>query len=117
MVAHCMDNPLAILNRVHPLIEIQRQGIARVCRQHGVHKLEAFGSVLRDDFDPARSDIDLLVEFEPEAAADFSNFLDLKQALENLLQRPVDLVELHTIGNRRLRHHINHGKAAVYDAA
>lgn len=62
------------------------------------------------------SDIDLLVEFEPQAAADFGNFLDLKQALENLFQRPW-ICWSRTIGNRRLRHHINQGKASVYDAA
>jgi len=102
---------------MNSLIEIQREDIARLCRQYGVRRLEAFGSVLRADFDAERSDIDLLVEFEPQAAADFGNFLDLKQALENLFQRPVDLLEPHTIGNRRLRHHINQGKASVYDAA
>lgn len=102
---------------MQPLLEIQREDIARICRQFGVRRLEAFGSVLREDFDAARSDIDLLVEFEPDAAGDFSNFLNLKQALEDLLQRPVDLLEPHAIVNRRLRHHINQSKASVYDAA
>ncbi len=102
---------------MHPLIEIQREGIARLCRQYGVDRLDAFGSVLREDFDAEHSDIDLLVQFKPEAAADFGHFLDLKQALECLFQRPVGLLEPHTIRNRRLRHHIDHGKALVYDAA
>ena len=65
-------------------------------------RLEAFGSVLRDDFDAERSAIDLLVEFKLEVAADFGNLLDLEQALESLFQRPVDLLEPHTIRNRRL---------------
>jgi uncharacterized protein len=66
--------------------------------------LEVFGSVLRSDFDPLRSDVDVLVEFESRVAGSFANFLDLKEALERLLQRPVDLVELHAVRNRRLRH-------------
>ena len=102
---------------MQPLFEIQRDEIARICRQFGVRRLEAFGSVLREDFDAARSDIDLLVEFEPDAGGDFSNFLDLKQALENLLERPVDLLEPNAILNRRLLHHINRSKAPIYDAA
>lgn len=102
---------------MHPLIDAQREDIARLCRQYGVRRLEAFGAVLRADFDAARGDIDLLVEFNPDAAISFGDVLDLKQALERLLQRPVDLLEPHTIGNRRLRHHVHHGKAPVYDAA
>ena len=76
-----------------------------------------FGSVLRSDFDPQRSDVDVLVEFEPQVASSFANFLDLKEALEGLLRRPVDLVELHTIRNRRLRHYIEQSKSPVYAAA
>jgi len=52
---------------VHPLIENNREAIFRLCRHHGVRKLEAFGSILRGDFDPARSDVDILVEFQAAA--------------------------------------------------
>jgi len=54
---------------MHPLIENNREAIARLCRLHGVRSLEAFGSILRDDFDPGRSDVDVLVEFEAQAVA------------------------------------------------
>ena len=91
--------------------------IGRLCRLHGVRKLEVFGSVLRSDFDPQHSDVDMLVEFEPRVANSFANFLDLKEALERLLERPVDLVELHTVRNRRLRHYIEQSKSPVYAAA
>lgn len=57
------------------------------------------------------------MEFNPDSATSVGNFLDLKQALERLLQRPVDLLEPHTIRNHRLRHHIHHGKAPVYGTA
>jgi hypothetical protein len=44
---------------MHPLIENNRETIAGLCRRHGVQKLEAVGSVLGEDFDPHRSDVDL----------------------------------------------------------
>jgi len=46
-------------------IPLDREQIAAFCRARGIRKLSFFGSVLRDDFDPARSDIDVLAEFEP----------------------------------------------------
>ena len=96
-----------------PLIEDNLEAIGRLCRLYGVRKLELFGSILRQDFDPEHSDVDLLVKFERRVADSFANFLDLKEALEQLLGRPVDLVELRAIRNRRLRHHIEQSQSAV----
>ena len=47
------------------LAKPQLDAIAVACRQHRVLRMHLFGSVLRDDFDPSRSDLDLLVEFQP----------------------------------------------------
>lgn len=99
------------------LIDDNLDEIGKLCRLHGVRKLEVFGSVLRSDFDPQRSDVDVLVEFESRVASSFANFLDFKEALERLLGRPVDLVELHAVRNRRLRHYIEQSKSPVYAAA
>jgi predicted nucleotidyltransferase len=101
---------------MHPLIDNNRMAIADLCRLHGVRRLEAFGSILRRDF-RAESDVDILVEFEPAAAGSFQNFLDLKESLEALLGRSVDLLELHAVRNRRLRHYIEKGRSPIYDAA
>jgi hypothetical protein len=46
-------------------IPIDREQIARFCRERGIRKLSLFGSVLRPDFDPRRSDVDVVAEFEP----------------------------------------------------
>ena len=100
-----------------PLIDDNLDEIGKLCRLHGVRKLEVFGSVLRSDFDPQRSDVDVLVEFESRVASSFANFLDFKEALERLLGRPVDLVELHAVRNRRLRRYIEQSKSPVYAAA
>lgn len=102
---------------MHPLIESNREAIAQLCRRHGVRRLEVFGSILREDFDPSRSDVDLLAEFEPGLSDSFGNLLDFKEAMEMLLGRPVDVVELKAIRNRRLRYYIEHSKSPLYAAA
>jgi predicted nucleotidyltransferase len=102
---------------MHPLIESNREAISKLCRQYGVRSLEVFGSILREDFDPQRSDVDVVVEFEPQAAASFTNYLRLKESLAALFGRPVDLVELRAVRNRRLRYYIEQSKAPVYAAA
>ena len=48
-------------------ITVDRNKIAAFCRERGIRKLSVFGSVLRQDFDPARSDVDLLADFAPGA--------------------------------------------------
>lgn len=79
---------------MHSEILRHREAIAALCRRFGVTRLEVFGSAARgDDFDPARSDVDLLVQFTPEARFDFANFAELKEALEALFGREVDLVD------------------------
>ena len=102
---------------MHPLIEHNREAIDGLCRLHGVPSLEAFGSILRAGFDAGRTDVDTLVEFEPQASDSFSNFLDLKESLEALFKRSVDLVELRAIRNRRLRYYIEQSKSPIYAAA
>ena len=47
-------------------IQIDREQVARFCRERGIRKLSLFGSVLHHDFDPQRSDVDVLAEFEPD---------------------------------------------------
>ena len=47
------------------VLEVKLGAIAAVCVRHGVVRLDAFGSALRDDFRPDESDVDLLVEFAP----------------------------------------------------
>ncbi len=78
---------------MHALLIQKRDAIAELCRRYGVQRLDVFGSAARGtDFDPGKSDADLLVMFAPNAD-DMANFLDFKEAVEALLGRPVDLVE------------------------
>ena len=48
-------------------IQIDHEKVAKFCRARGIRKLSLFGSVLRGDFNPARSDVDVLAEFDPDA--------------------------------------------------
>ena len=65
-------------------IAIPKDTIADFCRQHRIRRLALFGSVLRDDFGP-QSDIDVLVEFEPDTNVGFFKLYDLEQELSQLL--------------------------------
>lgn len=91
--------------------------IARLCREHRVRRLFLFGSALEDRFDPARSDLDFLVEFEPHERRGFDDeFLQLRAALERLFQRPIDLVEARGVRNPYLIASINRSKQMLYAA-
>lgn len=103
---------------MHSLIEQNREKIAGLCRQYGVKRLEVFGSILRGDFDPQLSDVDVLVEFDGTArASSFEHYLGFKQGLEKLFGRTVDVVELKAIRNRRLRYYIEQSRVPIYAAA
>ena len=55
-------------------IRFEEATLAAFCAARGIRKLSLFGSVLRDDFEPARSDVDVLAEFAPEARPGFRAF-------------------------------------------
>jgi predicted nucleotidyltransferase len=102
---------------MHPLIEPYRQEIAALCQRYAVRRLELFGSALRDDFDPARSDLDFLVEFDQNRDVNlFEAYFDLRSQLAELLGRPVDLVMPSAIRNPHVRAGIESGRELVYAA-
>jgi uncharacterized protein len=96
-----------------------REELRDLCRRFHVRRLEVFGSAARSaDFDPARSDIDFLVEFAVEEG-DFGRFIDFKEALEALLDRRVDLVDRKAIEASRnyiRKQHILAGAEPIYAA-
>jgi len=71
-------------------IQIDREKIAEFCRVRGIRKLSLFGSVLRDDFDPARSDVDVLAELLPTSRPGWE-FFGWHEDLAPILGRKVDL--------------------------
>ena len=89
-------------------------GIIALCKMYKVKRLFAFGSVLTNRFTD-KSDIDLVVDFDKEKVDDyFSNFFDLKYALEKLLGRKVDLLEEQAIRNPYLKEDIDMTKKLIY---
>ena len=87
---------------MQPFLEAKREEIAELCRTHHVRRLAVFGSAVRDDFDPATSDVDFLVDFDMPSLSSKSyndNLYDLEETLVRLLHRDVDLVRNGTIKN------------------
>lgn len=70
-------------------LNIPKDVIESFCRQHHVRKLALFGSVLRDDFRP-ESDVDVLVEFDPDHVPGLA-FFAMERELSRLLGCKVDL--------------------------
>jgi predicted nucleotidyltransferase len=85
-VRHPGDGEMA-----EPKIAIPQDKIADFCRRNQVRTISLFGSVLREDFGP-ESDVDVLVEFEPEARIGFMALGRMQRELAELLGRSVDLV-------------------------
>lgn len=73
-------------------------------RRRGVRSLAVFGSVARGEAGE-QSDVDLLVEFEPESRIGLFAFVDLRDYLSRLLGRPVDLVTREAL-HKRMRSRI-----------
>ena len=99
-------------------LEISRDRIADFCHRWKITEFALFGSVLRDDFRPD-SDIDVLVTFAPDASWRFYDLLIMKEELEVMFGRPVDLVEKRLIEcseNYIRRMHILNHMETIYVA-
>lgn len=100
-----------------PLIESHRAEIAELCRRFRVRRLDVFGSAARGtDFDPTRSDVDLLVGYMPGHMTDIGDHLALRDSLAEVVGRPVDLVMENAIENPFIRAGIEHSRQAIYAA-
>ncbi|NMM06119.1 nucleotidyltransferase domain-containing protein [Polaromonas sp.] len=102
---------------MHPAIAQHRSGISAICQRYRISRLGVFGSAARaDDFNPASSDADFLVEFAPDAELGLNAFFGAKADLEKLLGRGVDLVEPGAVRNPYVLASINRSREAVYAA-
>ncbi|HEX5165914.1 MAG TPA: nucleotidyltransferase domain-containing protein [Thermomicrobiales bacterium] len=77
---------------VQERVSMTEKQLAAICNRYHVRELALYGSVLREDFRDD-SDIDVLVEFEPDASIGFSDLIGLQQDLADTVGREVDLVE------------------------
>lgn len=102
--------PLIIVKELKDHIE----QIKALCNTHNVKSLFAFGSVVSDKLKP-ESDIDLIVDIDSKDPIDYSdNYFALKFQLEDILKRPVDLLENKALKNPFLKKQINSTKVLVY---
>ena len=85
--------------------------LAEYCRANGIKRLDLFGSALRADFGP-ESDVDLLVEFEPDRRLGLFDFVRIEQEFADLFGRKVDLVE--RLAVERSRNYIR--RAAILES-
>ena len=72
-------------------LQVNSEAVARFCREHGVTRLDLFGSAARDDF-RSDSDVDLLCTLRPDLHCGLFGWVALKLDFEKLFGRRVDLV-------------------------
>ncbi|HEY6443990.1 MAG TPA: nucleotidyltransferase domain-containing protein [Candidatus Acidoferrales bacterium] len=100
-----------------PLIAQQRSEIEALCRCYRVRRLELFGSAATGRDRPDESDLDFLVEFEPLAAGGYADaYFGLRESLEKLSARSVDLVVYSAIKNPYFRQSVERTKMLLYAA-
>jgi uncharacterized protein len=109
-----------VLTRPEQLqIDLPLEALARACQKYGVSELAVFGSVLRGDFDPARSDVDFLVRFINNDAGDWGHkYMDMREEFESMLGRRVDVVSWRGIEqstNPVRRNHILKHARRIYE--
>lgn len=96
------------------ILENHISDIKALCENHKVKTLYAFGSVLNEKFNE-QSDIDLIVDFQPQDVLDYGdNYFELKFSLEDILKRPIDLLEEKAIKNPYFKQNIDMQRQLIY---
>ncbi|MGQ9657647.1 MAG: nucleotidyltransferase family protein [Fimbriimonadales bacterium] len=105
------------MSRGLELLEAKRSDIEALCRRYKVKRLWVFGSATTEQFDPARSDLDFVVEFDPpEGISPAAQYFDFWEDLKALLGREVDLVERCAVRNPVFLRNIQHQERLLYEA-
>ena len=96
------------------LISQNQATLRELCTRYKVKSLYAFGSVLSNNFNQ-NSDIDLIVHFKDMPVKEYAdNYFDFKYSLQNIFNRPVDLLEEQAIKNPFFKNIVNQNKQLVY---
>jgi uncharacterized protein len=97
------------------LIDEHHDAFFEICKSHNVKELYLFGSAVTESFGNS-SDIDMLIRFSDINISEyFDNYMDFKEKLENLFNRPVDLVEDCAVRNPIFRRVLERNKQLVYE--
>jgi hypothetical protein len=97
-----------------PVFDLRQTELSELCRRYGVRRLDLFGSAATGAFEPARSDVDFLVEFDDDPTRLFDRYFGLKDSLESLYGRPVDLVTAGSLRNPYFIAAVNETRRLVY---
>ncbi len=106
----------AAVARLRGAIDLPTEKIADFCQRWQVMEFALFGSVLRDDFRPD-SDIDIMVQFHPEAHPTFSSLDQMEAELKTMFDRDIDLITrqgIETSRNYLRRHEILSSAQVIY---
>ncbi len=107
---------VATLVSVIDLVAQSLDGVRACCQRRGVSFLDLVGSAARGDFDPARSDIAVLVDF-PDGATDlFGSFMGLREELAELFGHPTDVITVRGVRNPLLLESLRRGASRLYAA-
>jgi predicted nucleotidyltransferase len=101
---------------MNELSEQQRDAIRALCQQHGVHRLDLFGSAATGAFDPATSDLDFVATFADTRSPGYADrALGFAEALQTLFGRPVDVITERAIRNPSFRQAVEASRQPIYD--
>ncbi len=97
-------------------LESIRPQINAFCTQWKIDELSIFGSAIRDDFNLANSDVDVLINFAGDARWSLYDWIDMRDELQRMFERPVDLVSKKGLRNPFRRKSILHSRQVIYAA-
>jgi uncharacterized protein len=96
-------------------VESFRPEVAKLCRELNVSRLDLFGSAAGNSF-CSDSDIDVLVEFDRDGRGLFDRYFMLKEGLEKLFGRSVDVVIEKSIRNPHFKASVDRSRRSLYAA-
>jgi|ERR671932_1225301 predicted nucleotidyltransferase len=99
------------------ILDDKREELKRICERYGVSRLDLFGSAVGEAFDTKRSDLDFVVSFAPRIPARlFDRYFGLREELERLFGRGVDLVMEGAMKNPYFVRSVNESRVPLYAA-
>lgn len=99
------------------MVQSRRDDLVRLCKKHGIQRLDLFGSATTRDFNPNQSDLDFIVKIGPSPQSGLADsYFGLLHDLELLFGRPVDLVEEGAIRNPYFKRGVDATRVRIYAA-
>lgn len=94
-------------------VEPLKPRIAELCRRARVCRLDLIGPAASGDC-PGQGEVDVLVRFQRDGGELFNRFFDLKEGLEQVFGRMVDVTVEETVRNPELWQSIEHSRRTIY---